>query len=162
MILDRFLIDRLGQPVQELAPAFLDTALPVHPVRAQFVGQRQLAPTVQRHDFDDHVVDVLGLFLHREGKHEAPRPVDLEIFADVLDVLAVSPIHEGEFAADLGIDLRAYHLPGCRREQEFAGLLGVESGVEDTLRRRVEAATDVANDVRFVDHRDPPFPSLNV
>src|SRR5437899_3113219 len=75
----------------------------------------------------------------------------------MLEVLAVAAVDEGELAAGARVDLGAHHPPGRGREEKFAGDLGVEPGVEDALRRGVEAAGNAYRDRgRFAHRCGPP------
>jgi AraC family transcriptional regulator len=62
-------------------------------------------------------------------------PNDFEIFADMLDILAVAPLHDVKPAAGARINLGAYDLSLRRRKQPFARGPRIEPGIEDALRR---------------------------
>ncbi|MGH6960792.1 MAG: hypothetical protein ACREE7_09930 [Dongiaceae bacterium] len=89
----------------------------------------------------------------RPGEHEAARPVDLEIFAGVLDILAVAPLREEERAADARIDVEANQLAQSRPEL-LPDLRDIEEGIEDPLRRCAEASDDANGNIRFAVHRN--------
>ena len=71
-------------------------------------------------------------------ENQTPGPVDHEIFADMLRIHTVTPVHEVKPAADTRHRFRPHHLARRRREQELARLLGIEPGIEDALRRNLE------------------------
>src|SRR5260370_4119082 len=85
------------------------------------------------------------------------RPSNLEIFADMLDVLAIAAVDEDELAADARIDLAAHHPAGRGRKEKLGGNPMVEPGLEDALRRGVEAPDDAHGDRgRGVQRGAPP------
>src|SRR5215475_3165333 len=73
---------------------------------------------------------------HAEGKDQPPRPIDLQVFADMADVTHVrAPLGKRKAAANARLDLGHDHLScGCG-EQKATCDLHVQKGVEDSLRR---------------------------
>jgi hypothetical protein len=69
-------------------------------------------------------------------------PKDFEIFADMLDILAVAPLHDVKPAAGARINLGAYNLSLRRRKQPFARGPRIKPGIEDALWRGAESAAD--------------------
>src|ERR1700730_8821452 len=146
------------ETVEYARPTLLGTAGVIRQHALMGQGERASGPV--GHDADAHACALRREFRHGEGKGEPARPIDLEIFADMLDVLAVAPVDEGELAADARVDLDAHHPPGRGREEKFAGDLGIEPGVEDALRRGVEAPDDTYGDRGRGAHwivTDPPI-----
>jgi hypothetical protein len=94
--------------------------------------------------------------LDRKREHEASRADHLEIFADMLDILAVAPLQDVEPAAGARVDLCAHDLSTRRRKQPSAGGPRIEPGVEDALRRRAQSAPDVDIDALLGVHRNRP------
>src|SRR5687767_5258482 len=94
-------------------------------LRAQFL----------RFDIDQHaaVVPIIG---DGPGEDEAARPVELEIFADMIDLLSLAADDEREFAADARVARETHDLlvAQMRPEHEAADHVGIEESVEDALR----------------------------
>jgi hypothetical protein len=74
------------------------------------------------------------------------RPNDFEIFADMLDILAMAPLHDVKPASGARIDLNAHDLSHRRRKQPFTCDPRIKPCIEDTLRRSPESATDAGID----------------
>jgi hypothetical protein len=58
------------------------------------MGQGQIATGPKRNDVNGHTSADLRKLRYTKREHQPPRSHDLVIFADVLDVVAVSPIDE--------------------------------------------------------------------
>src|SRR4029079_5229512 len=85
------------QLIEDLRPARLRAfdIVRQYPV----VGEREFAARSFRLDVDHHAGFLCGELGHRECKGETPGPDDLQIFADMLNVLAVAPVNEIELPA---------------------------------------------------------------
>src|SRR5262245_21117774 len=107
------------------------------------VGQGQLASMTFRPDLDGdggHSRIELG---HAESENEPPRPINLQIFADLADVAHVrAALGECEAAADTRLNLRRDHFSCRRGEQKAARGLNIQKGVEDSLGRSSVAVGD--------------------
>jgi hypothetical protein len=91
-----------------------------------------------------------------QGERQASRPVDLQVFSNVIDLGALAAGHEGEPASGLGVDREAHHLlvADGRTEHPPADHRRVRPGVEDALGRCAKAAHR-PDDRRA--HGDHPF-----
>src|SRR5690606_30045386 len=94
--------ERARQRVENLRPAVSRLVRPFWP--HHLVRERQHATVALRLDLDGDTRYRRIVFRHAEGEDEPPRPRDLEIVADMFDVLAIAPIDETEGAADPRID----------------------------------------------------------
>ena len=81
----RFRSERPGERTEDHGPASLASSRPFR--QDVFMSQRKLASALERHDLDGDPRDLLREFRHAEREYQAPWPVDLEILADVLDVV---------------------------------------------------------------------------
>src|ERR1051326_5320100 len=86
--------ERRGKAFQDHLPAALGAARVVR--QHALVSPGELAAVPRGRDPDDDARQLRGEFWHGEPEHETARPIDLEVFADMLDVLAVAPVHEDE------------------------------------------------------------------
>src|SRR5215469_12710786 len=112
---------------QDHAPAF-GRALRVIREHA-FVRQCQSGAGTVSDDLDGDPRHFGGEFRYAKREDETAWAFDLEIFADMLDILGVAP-HDCETAADTRVDFDPNHLSRGRGEEPPAGCRGIEPGVE--------------------------------
>src|SRR5258708_24986214 len=93
--------ERRGKALKYHLPAALGAGRIVG--QHALVDQDELAAAARGRDLDGDPRELGGEFRHGEAEREAARPIDLEVFADMLDVLAVAPVHAGEAPADARI-----------------------------------------------------------
>jgi hypothetical protein len=137
------LAEHRGKPFKHPHPAM--THLP-RQFRLGFVRQGELAASPARIERDGHTLEVQRIFLDGKREHESMRPNDFEIFADMLDILAMAPLHDVKPASGARIDLNAHDLSHRRRKQPFTCDPRIKPCIEDTLRRSPESATDAGID----------------
>jgi len=70
----------------------------------------EVASLARRHYVDRDVRVDRRVFRHEEPEHQALGPIELEVFAGMFDILAVTPIDYQEAAADARIDLHSHYL----------------------------------------------------
>jgi hypothetical protein len=137
------LAEHRGKPFKHPHPAM--THLPRR-FRLRFLRQGELAASPARIECDGHTLEVQRVFLDGKCEHQSMGPNDFEIFADMLDILAVASLHDVKPASGARIDLDAYDLSPRRRKQPFACRPRIEPGIEDALRRGAESARDTGID----------------
>src|SRR5262249_60027295 len=125
------------QPFNSPHPAM--THLP-RQFRLGFVRQGELAAGPARIERDGHTLEVQRVFLDGKREHESMWPNDFEIFADMLDILPMAPLHDVKPASGARIDLDAHDLPHRRRKQPFTCDPRIKPCIEDALRRGLESA----------------------
>src|SRR6266700_3994909 len=90
--------ERRGKALKDHLPATLGAARVIW--QHALVDQGELAAAARGRDLDGDPRELGGEFRHGEAEHEAARPIDLEVFADMLDILAIAPVHEDEAPAN--------------------------------------------------------------
>lgn len=84
------LTDCPSEPVEDVAPACLDTPRIARDARRYVVDQGQFAAVRKRNDFYGHPVEVLRVLLDQEFEPQPVGSIHFEIFANVL---TSSPSH---------------------------------------------------------------------
>src|SRR5262245_13951972 len=138
------LTDCLSEPVEDVAPACLDTPRIARDARRYVVDQGQFAAVRERNYFYGHPVEAL------RAQEFEPQPVGsihFEIFADVFDVFAVAPVDDVEPASDASVDLGTHDLVRCFRKQPFARSLRIKPCIENALGRCTESACHTGTDL---------------
>src|SRR6266404_5068335 len=107
------LAEHRGKPIEHLDPA---ASHPTGQFWPRLVGQVELAPTPERLQHHGHPLELQGIFLRKQREHQPARPHKLEIFADMIYILAVSSLHDVKPASDAPVDLDAYD-PSRRRRK---------------------------------------------
>src|SRR5438477_1145807 len=90
------LVERGCKGGEDLCPPFAGALGVVGPVRMELVGQGELAAIVERRDIDVDAAHVGGLpwRARAPGECKAARPIYLQVFAGVVDVLALAADEE--------------------------------------------------------------------
>src|SRR5258708_2259897 len=99
-------MERGRKRFEDLCPAFAGAVGVVGPVGVEFLRQGKLATVVERADIDRDAAHV-RFFAGRAGapgECEMSRTVELQVFAGVVDLLALASDEERERAADSRID----------------------------------------------------------
>jgi len=103
--------------------------------RPRLMGQVEFAPASEWHQLHDHSLELQGVFFLKESEYEAARRYDLEVLADMVDILAILPFHDVEPTTRSRVDLHAFALFPPRNEQPLARRARIKPGIEDALRR---------------------------
>lgn len=123
-------LKRLGPSHSPRAPRVTGNTGPLHLNRV-----RPSCVSLHRNDLGDDAGDHTPVIFEGDGESETPEPDDLDIYAGMLDVLAVVPVHETKCASNARVDPHDGHRTRRRREQPSARDPGVQPGIENALRR---------------------------
>jgi hypothetical protein len=140
------LAEHRGKPFKHPHPAM--THLP-HRFRLRFLRQGELAASPARIECDGHTLEVQRVFLDGKCEHQSMGPNDFEMFADMLDILAVAPLHDVKPASGTRIDLDAYDLSLAAANNHLPAVLESSQASKtrcgEALNRRVTRALIVCS-----------------
>jgi hypothetical protein len=127
------------ESAEEDRPFALDARAVRRIRQAELVGQDEERLLRDRCDLYDDAVVPLRVLFDEQAEYQPVWPVNLQVFARVLDLLSAPVTHDPESSADPRLDLGADCVP---REQNGARLGGIEQCIKDTLGHSADSTAD--------------------
>src|SRR5580658_6595960 len=145
------------QGAQDPAPTGFGGARPFlqHP----FVSQGEFTSFTFCNNINAHSSAFHRVLGHGEGEYQTTRPVEFQIFADMLNIFTASPVDRDIRSTNARVDLDPNHFASGRREQKLAGFLRIQPGVEHALGRSVKSPFHADSHFIFETHFDSSLSS---